>query len=89
MFEYLPGTAVELRSNPGILRQINCYEVMMVPPIWLIDDPRPRYPSELRIISRRAVQACELEVQQHICILRAFESTEVDAYAHNHMCCLA
>lgn len=69
ILEYLPGTTVELKSSPGVLRQIDCYEVMMVPPIWLKGDPRPRYPSELRIISRRAVQACELEAQQVASIL--------------------
>ncbi|HBE57969.1 MAG TPA: hypothetical protein DEG17_22395 [Cyanobacteria bacterium UBA11149] len=63
MFEYLPGTIVELKNQPGVLHQIDCYEAMMVPPIWLVDDPRPRYPHELRIVSRREVPACDLEPQ--------------------------
>ncbi|AFZ33077.1 hypothetical protein Glo7428_4642 [Gloeocapsa sp. PCC 7428] len=63
MFEYLPGTIVELKNNPGILYRIDYYEAMMVPPIWLVGDPRPRYPGELRIVSRREVQSCELEPQ--------------------------
>ncbi|MFB2978477.1 hypothetical protein [Microseira sp. BLCC-F43] len=63
MFEYLPGTIVELKDKPGILDRIDCYETMMVPPIWLADDPHPRYPDELRIVSRREVQVCELESQ--------------------------
>lgn len=64
MFEYLPGTTVELKAAPGgILYQIDYYEAMLVPPIWLVDDPRPRYPHELQIVSRREVQVCELECQ--------------------------
>jgi hypothetical protein len=47
IFEYLPGTMVELKGKPGVLHQIDCYEAMMVPPIWLVDDPRPRYPIAL------------------------------------------
>lgn len=63
MFEYLPGTIVELKDKPGGLHRIDYYEAIMVPPIWLADDPRPRYPHELRIVSRREVQVCELELQ--------------------------
>lgn len=58
MFEYLPGMVVELKNKPGEMHQIDYYEATMVPPIWLVDDPRPRYPSELRIVSRQAVQVC-------------------------------
>lgn len=61
MFEYLPGTIVELKNQPGVLHQIDCYEAMMVPPIWLANDPRPRYPHELQIVSRREAGVCELE----------------------------
>lgn len=63
MFEYLPGTIVELKNNPGVLHQIDYYEAMMVPPIWLVNDPRPRYPSELHIVSRREVPVCQIESQ--------------------------
>ncbi|WOB44193.1 hypothetical protein HNI00_14325 [Thermoleptolyngbya oregonensis NK1-22] len=63
LFEYLPGTMVELKEKPGILYQIESYEALMVPPIWLVGDPRPRYPSDLHIVSRREVQVCELEPQ--------------------------
>ncbi|NJR58679.1 MAG: hypothetical protein HC769_07325 [Cyanobacteria bacterium CRU_2_1] len=63
MFEYLPGTTVELKATPGVLYQIDYYEAMLVPPIWLVDDPQPRYPHELRIVSRQAVQVCDLESQ--------------------------
>ncbi|NJK60131.1 MAG: hypothetical protein HC918_07690 [Oscillatoriales cyanobacterium SM2_1_8] len=59
MFEYLPGTTVELKSRPGVFDQIDGYEATMVPPIWLKNDPRPRYPHELRIVSRQHVAACD------------------------------
>lgn len=62
MFEYLPGTVVELKSKPGTLYRIDYYEATLVPPIWLVDDPRPRYPGELRVVSRREAQGCELEL---------------------------
>lgn len=63
MFEYLAGTIVELTNEPGVLYQIDYYEAMMVPPIWLVNNPRPRYPHELRIVSRQEVQVCELKPQ--------------------------
>ncbi|QQE66774.1 hypothetical protein GFS31_34770 [Leptolyngbya sp. BL0902] len=61
MFEYLPGTVVELVEQPGILYEIEGYEATMVPPIWLKGDPRPRYPHNLRIISRQTAPVCDLE----------------------------
>jgi len=63
MFECLPGTTVELKATPGVLHQIDYYEAMLVPPIWLVNDPRPRYPHELQIVSHREVQICELQFQ--------------------------
>lgn len=62
-FEYLPGTRVELKAQPGIVHTIDCYESMMVPPIWLVDNPRPRYPHELRIVSYQNERVCSLEMQ--------------------------
>ena len=68
MFEYLPGTVVELKKEPGIPQKIDYidyidyYEATMVPPIWLIDDPRPHYPHELRILSRLTIRACDLAI---------------------------
>ena len=38
-FEYRAGLTVELKSQPGVLHTIAYYEVMMVPPIWLENDP--------------------------------------------------
>ena len=40
MFEYLPGTVVELKNEPGVLYPIDRYEATMVPPIWLVKHPR-------------------------------------------------
>lgn len=62
MFEYLPGTLVELIDEPGTLYEIDYYEAMMVPPIWLVNSPRPRYPHDLRVVSRQTAQACALDV---------------------------
>ena len=60
VFEYLPRTIVELKANPGVLHEIDWYEAMMVPPVWLVGDPRPHYPHELRIVSRLKLQVCDL-----------------------------
>lgn len=50
-FMYRPGQKVELKSQPGTFDIIASYESMMVPPIWLVNDPRPRYAHELQVIS--------------------------------------
>lgn len=63
IFEYLPGTAVELKNNPGVLHQIDYYEATMVPPIWLVNDPRPRYPHELLSCSRCGTLVCDIGSQ--------------------------
>jgi hypothetical protein len=64
MFEYRPGTVVELRRQPGRRYEIDRYQATLVPPIWLVDDPRPRYPHELRrILSRRQDRSCELALE--------------------------
>lgn len=49
-FMYRPGQKVELKSQPGTCDIIASYESMMVPPIWLVNDPRPRYAHELQVI---------------------------------------
>ncbi len=49
-FEYRSGQKVELKSQPGSFDIIASYEPMMVPPIWLTNDPKPRYAHELRVI---------------------------------------
>ena len=49
-FTYRAGQKVELTSQPGTFDIIASYEPMMVPPIWLVNDPRPRYAHELQVI---------------------------------------
>jgi len=56
-----PGTLVEPVDQPGIVHEIEGYEAMVVPPIWLKGDPRPRYPHDIRIISRQTAQLCQLQ----------------------------
>ncbi len=51
-YMYRQGQKVELKSEPGAFDIIACYEPMMVPPIWLVNDPKPRYAHELKIISQ-------------------------------------
>ena len=50
-FDYRPGTVVERVGQPGQQDVIATYDPMLVPPIGLMGDPRPRYPHELRIVS--------------------------------------
>ena len=50
---YRPGLKVELKEKPGSFDRIVSYDPMMVPPIWLEKDPRPRYPHEVRIITKK------------------------------------
>jgi len=45
--EYAKGTPVKLRSKPDRLYIVDEYDPMMVPPIWLVNDPMPHYPHEL------------------------------------------
>lgn len=50
-FRYRPGQRVELKASPGRVDVIAEYDPMMVPPIWLANDPKPRYPHELNLLS--------------------------------------
>jgi hypothetical protein len=52
LLEYQVGFIIELKSRPGVFDTIASYDPAMVPPIWLLNDPIPRYPHELKIISR-------------------------------------
>ncbi|MBD3880311.1 hypothetical protein IFO70_00930 [Phormidium tenue FACHB-886] len=61
-WEYQPGFTVELNAQPGVLHRISSYDPMLVPPISLDDDPRPRYPHELRVVSRSTAKACPLKL---------------------------
>lgn len=49
---FQPGQKVELKSKPGTFDTIASYDPMMVPSIWLENDPRPRYPHELKIVAQ-------------------------------------
>ncbi len=55
-FKYRPGQKVELSAQPGTFDIIASYEAMMVPPIWLVNDPKPRYAHELRVISHPIIE---------------------------------
>ena len=59
-FEYRPGQKVELISQPGRFDEIASYEPMMVPPIWLATDPKPRYAHELRVIPHPVKEISDL-----------------------------
>lgn len=48
--EYRSGMRVELKQRPGVVHIIAEYDSMMVPPIWLANDPQPRYPEELNVL---------------------------------------
>ena|SRR4028118_1001848 len=48
---YRPGQRVELTASPGVVDVFAEYDPMMVPPIWLANDPKPRYPHELNLLT--------------------------------------
>jgi hypothetical protein len=50
-FRYRPGQRVELKANPGVVDIIAEYDPMLVPSIWLANDPKPRYPHELNLLT--------------------------------------
>ncbi len=64
-FMYRPGQKVELKAQPGTFDTIASYEPMMVPPIWLVNDPRPRYAHELQVISCPLIEIAWLKPQRH------------------------
>ena len=51
-YRYRPGQRVEIKACPGVVDIIAEYDPMMVPPIWLANDPKPRYPHELNVLPR-------------------------------------
>ena len=53
--QYRPGQRVELKQRPGVVDTIAAYDPMMVPPVWLVNDPQPRYPEELNLLSKPAI----------------------------------
>lgn len=58
--EFCPGTQVELKQRPGYVDVIAAYDPMMVPPIWLCNDPQPRYPEELQIVNATEAEAWQM-----------------------------
>jgi hypothetical protein len=46
--DYPPGTPVELKQQPGKIYIVEEYDPLMVPPVWLVNDPLPHYPHELK-----------------------------------------
>ena len=49
--KFSPGKPVELKQKPGKVYLIAEYDPMMVPPIWLVNNPKPYYPHELKLMS--------------------------------------
>lgn len=43
------GQRVEINRS-GVFDTIADYDPLMVPPVWLTQDPQPRYPHELRLL---------------------------------------
>ena len=52
---YRSGQRVELKASPGVVDVIAQYDPMMVPPIWLANDPKPRYPHELNVLPKPVI----------------------------------
>lgn len=48
---YKQGTPVVLRKQEEQIYFIQEYDLMLVPPIWLKDYPKPCYPEELKVLS--------------------------------------
>jgi hypothetical protein len=71
-WDYQPGFTVELRSKPGVVHTIESYDPMMVPPVWLADDPIPHYPHELKVVSSISQYTCPLPgasvLQPQLCL---------------------
>lgn len=54
--DYRPGQRVELKQRPGFTDIIAEYDPMMVPPISLVNDPQPRYPEELVLLTKPGME---------------------------------
>ena len=59
---YRPGQRVELKASPGQVDVITEYDPMMVPPIWLANDPKPRYPHELNLLGKPVISLRRLSL---------------------------
>jgi hypothetical protein len=54
MAVYRAGQKVAIKHRPGVTDTVIAYDPMMVPPVILANDPQPRYPEELILISQPA-----------------------------------
>ena len=52
MAVYRPGQRVEIKHRPGTIDTVIAYDPSMVPPVVLANDPQPRYPEELNLVSQ-------------------------------------
>jgi hypothetical protein len=52
MLTYRSGQKVEFKHRPGKFDTVIGYDPFMVPPVILAEDPQPRYPEELTVISQ-------------------------------------
>lgn len=62
---FQPGLKVELKQRPGVVDTIAEYDPLMVPPIWLQNDPQPRYPEELRLIKQPSLSVGSVRVAEN------------------------
>jgi len=51
-FKYRPGQKVYVKYGSHAVDSIVSYDPMMVPPIVLANDPMPRYPEELELVTK-------------------------------------
>lgn len=63
--QYQPGQRVELKTRPGVVDVIAEYDPMMVPPIWLANDPKPRYPHELNLLPKPVIGSVWSKLSKH------------------------
>ncbi len=52
ILSYRSGQKVEYKHRPGVFDTIIGYDPELVPPVILANDPQPRYPEELTLISQ-------------------------------------
>lgn len=80
-YKYRPGQQVELKATPGLVDVITEYDPMMVPPISLANDPKPRYPHELNLLRKPVLRISWLKLSQRSCARRPVQSSRVHVAA--------
>ena len=91
LIDYYPGKRVELKQHPGVIDIIVAYDRMMVPPIWLKNDPQPRYPEELILLSLSTEQIGMHPPKtgklcpQHVECARVWGGSEAIAYSRTRL----